>query len=395
MKKLNNSNVLFVTHSITSSPKDEWIDFLKQRCKRLVCIDHPFSYIKDDIRSSFAVYEHGKLIKKGICHCPANGRFSEFIFLLRDFILNIVWGLKAGKIDLCISLDPFNTFCMLLLRKIGRINKLIYYVIDYVPVRFLNKVKNSIYHFVDRRCCYNVDLIWNLSTRMQDGREINGVNLKKCAPSLIVPMGVDLSRIKPFEFSEIERQTIVYMGAFLHKQGIQLVLSVISDLIKDIPKLKFVIIGLGKYEKDMRKLINELKIEKYVDIKGYIKGHAQVEQILCKCAVGMATYRIEEDSFSYYADPGKVKVYLGCGLPVIITKFPLIAYKIEEEDAGYAIEYSAKELKEALLKLLTDDELYQKMRANAIKMSKDYNWNDICKRALSESCVDIGEEKIG
>jgi glycosyltransferase involved in cell wall biosynthesis len=226
---------------------------------------------------------------------------------------------------------------------------------------------------------------------MQEGRREKKVNIDRCAPSIVVPMGVDLSRIKLLAIEKIERHTIVYMGAFLEKQGIQLVLQVMPEIIKYVPKLKFIIIGVGEYESEIKKLIKELNLENYVELKGYIEDHVELEKILCNCAVGMATYRIDEFSFSYYADPGKVKVYLGCGLPVIITKFPLIAYEIEERKAGFAIQYDGNQLREALLKLLTDDELYSLMRNNAIAMSKQYNWYDICKNALEASGYSVKE----
>jgi glycosyltransferase involved in cell wall biosynthesis len=292
-----------------------------------------------------------------------------------------------GRFDVCISLDPLNTSSLLLYSKLGLIKKHIYYVIDYIPYRFKSNFKNKIYHFIDKICCYNVDYIWNVSPRMQIGRGENKVDLDKCAPALVTPMGVHLSRIKPLTNNEIERKTIVYMGAFLKKQGIQLILKVLPDVIARVGRLKFVIIGVGKYEPEIKRLIKEYKLEEYIDFRGYIEDHAQMEKELCKCAIGLAPYIIDMKSFSYYADPGKVKVYLGCGLPVIITKFPLIAYEIDERGAGIAIDYNEQELKDALIKMLSDDESYFEMRAKAIEMSSDYNWDNICKKALRESQI--------
>ncbi len=146
---------------------------------------------------------------------------------------------------------------------------------------------------------------------------------------------------------------------------------------------------MGEYEPEIKRLIKEYKLDEYIDFKGYIEDHVEMEKELCKAAIGLAPYMIEKKSFSYYADPGKAKVYLGCGLPVIITKFPLIAYEIDKRGAGVAIDYDEIELKEALIKLLTDDNLYFKMRTRAIEMSRDYNWNNICEKALLESRIKI------
>ena len=364
-----------------------WIDFLRPRCRELIYIDHPFSYKKGDIRTCLRIYKNGKLVSEKFF--PFSKKLPEILFYLKDFFLNLFLVPFRGKFDLCISLDPLNTSSLLLYRKIGLIKKLVYYVIDYIPYRFKSNIKNEIYHLIDKACCYNVDYIWNLSPRMQEGRGKNKVNLDKCATALIVPMGVDLSRIKPLADNEIERKTLVYIGTFLKKHGIQLVLKVLSDVIKEAGKIKFVMIGAGEYESEIKKLIKEYELEDYINLRGYIEDHAQLEKELCKYAVGLAPYMIEKTSFSYYADPGKVKVYLGCGLPVIITKFPLIAYEIDKRQAGIAIDYSEEDLKEALIKLLTDDAVYFKMRINAVEMSKDYNWNNICKKAFKETKINV------
>jgi glycosyltransferase involved in cell wall biosynthesis len=389
MKKLADSKVLFVTHSLTSSPKDEWIDYLLPRCKELVYIDHPFSYKKGDIRSCISVYKKGELVSQKFY--PFSKKLPEVLFYLKDIFLNFFLVLFRGRFDLCISLDPLNTSALLLYRKLRLIKKIIYYVIDYIPYRFNSKLKNEIYHLIDKVCCYNTDYIWNLSPRMQEGRGKNKVNLAKCAPDLVVPMGVDLSRIKPLADREIERKTLVYMGAFLEKQGIQLLLKVLPEVIKEAGKIKLVIIGVGEYEPEIKRLIKEYKLNEYIDFKGYIEDHVEMERELCKCAIGLAPYMIEKKSFSYYADPGKAKVYLGCGLPVVITKFPLIAYEIDRRGAGIAIDYDETELKAALIRLLNDDEFYFKARAKAITMSQDYNWNNICKKALEESQLKTGD----
>jgi len=383
---ISNLTVLFVTHSLTDWAKEEWVEFLRVRCKKLIFIDHPFSYsfsyYSKDIRSSITIFKNGQKVAKRYCRFPRN--FNDIFFYIKDCFLNVFWTLSIGKIDLCICLNPLNAFSLLGFRKIGLIKKLIYYVIDYIPNRFPSKAMNSFYHFIDKRCCYDVDYIWSLSPRMKEGRREKGIDIEKCAPSVIVPMGADLSRIEILPIEKIDRHTIVYMGALLEKQGIQLVLRVIPEIVKEVPDLKFVIIGKGAYEPQIRNLIKELGVENYIELKGYIKDHTEVEKILCRCAIGLATYTIDDNSFTYYTDPGKIKTYLGCGLPVVVTKFPLIAYEAEKNKAGFAIDYDNESLKKALLKLLIDDKLYAEMRRNALIMSKKYNWFDICKNALED-----------
>jgi len=265
----------------------------------------------------------------------------------------------------------------------------VYYVIDYVPNRFSNSFMNSIYHLIDRVCCRNVDVIWNLSVRMLEGRIAGGLNPAGCAPSVIVPMGVDLSRVRPLPLEEIGRHTVVYMGALLNNKGIRLALEVMPAVRKEVPDLRFVLVGAGADEEQIRQLASDLDLADVVEFKGYIQDHEELERILCRCAIGLAPYTEDSDNYVYYTDPGKPKVYIGCGLPVVITRLPLIADEIQAKRAGLVIDYQADTLTRALLRLLRDDAFYVECRRNAIGMSRMYNWADICERALRETGYDV------
>jgi glycosyltransferase involved in cell wall biosynthesis len=385
--RLDRSTVLYVTHSLTSSPKEEWITFLKSHCRRLICLDHPFSYKRGDIRSSVTVFEGGRVASRSYVSFPRGA--SELLFYAKDVVLNLLWGASHGRIDLAIATDPLNTFSLLPLRKIGLTRKLAYYVIDYVPERFPSRLRNSIYHAIDRACCRNVDIIWNLSPRMMEGRAANGLRLVESAPWLVVPMGVDLSRVRPLGLDEIQRHTVVYMGALLRKQGIHLALDVMPEVRRQVPDLKFVIVGVGEYESELKRRVAGLNLEDVVDFRGYIEDHEEVERLLCRCAIGLAPYEIDSGNYTYYTDAGKPKVYLGCGLPVVITRVPLIAYEIEEKRAGLVIEYTAEALRDALLRLLLDEALYAELRENAIAMSRKYQWSRICAEAVRATGYEV------
>lgn len=375
--------VLLVTHYLTSGPTDEWVKYLRYRAEKIVYIRHPFSYKEGDRRTSVIIYEQGEEKAKKNIPFPD---LPDLFYYLKDAFLNQILPLiGCSKFDLCISADCLNTFSLLPLRKTGFIKKLVYYSIDYSPVRFENSLMNSIYHFIERQSCYHADLIWDLSTRMMGGRAKNGVDISRCAPGLIVPTGAALKRIGRLDINEIKRHTMVFLGHLLEKQGLQLVIQVLPEIKKEIPDVKLVIVGGGEYERDLKDLSIRLGVENAVEFKGHIKSHEDVEGILSQCAVGLAPYIQDERSFTYYADPGKPKVYLGCGLPAVITRFPLIAEEIEKEGAGIAIDYDAGQLKSALIRLLKDDAFYKLARENAIRLSERYEWNNIFLRTLESS----------
>lgn len=387
VKFQRDSNILILSHFYKRTlkgggPPQDIRNFFKKKVNSIYYIEHPFPY-SDDHRSSLSIYKNGKLEKQFFTFRV----FGPQVFLyLFDIITTLYFLIRIKKkIDLCIALDNLNTLSVLPFKKAGLIQKLVYYTIDYTPFRFENKILNLIYHYIDRIACYNSDTIWVVSPRMISARKNNGVNSKKTAPSISLPIGTNLENIKLLPTSLINRYQIAFVGILLEKQGIQLILESLPRIIQSIPNLKFVIIGQGEYYSELKIQAKKLNIEKFVTFKGFIKDHKEVEKILCKSAVGVAPYVPMPDNFSIYADPGKVKLYVACGLPVVITDVSHIANVIKSKKAGIKIEYTVDSIVKALIQLLSNDTLYKEIRQNAIKLSKNYDTNTLIAKALDKT----------
>lgn len=386
MKLSKNSNVLIISHFYKRAiagggPPQEVRDFFLPKVKRVYYIEHPFPYANDH-RSSMTVYENG-VLKRQIFTPSLKG--SQILFYILDIFLTFYFVIRAKtKFDLCVALDNLNTISILPFRKLGLIKKLVFYTIDYSPLRFENKLLNKVYHLIDRIACYNSDKIWILSERMIEARKINKVDSRKSALHILLPMGANLSRVKILPLKKINRYDIVYVGHLLEKQGVQLVLEALPKIISKIPNLRFIVIGQGEYEQKLRSLTKKLKISNHVVFKGFVKDHKLVENILCRSAVGVAPYVPSPNNYTFYTDPGKPKLYLGCGLPVVITDVPASARVIQKKQAGIIIDYNIESLERALLFLLTDGN-YEKYRANAIKLSKEYDTDILIQKALDKT----------
>lgn len=385
-----NSNVLILNHffvrTVASGPAQDLRDFLLEKVNSVVHIEHPFPYngkLGEDTRSALSIYEQGELKRQ--FYFP-HWRGPDVSFYIKDFLATQYFLMKSGRcFDLCVALDNLNTISVLPWRKLGVIKKLVYYTIDYNPQRFASHLLNSLYHLVDKICCYQVDAIWNLAERMMEGRSQKGIDIRKTAPSILVPMGVHLSRIKILPVDKIQRHTIVYLGTLSESYGIQLVLKVLPDIRRSHPDIKFIIIGKGDNEGTLKTMARQLGLEDCVEFKGFIKDNQDVENILCQCAIGIATYISTGENFVYYTDPGKPKQYLGCGLPVVITRVPAIAGDIEKAGAGVVVEYNEESLKQALIKLLTNDDFYRDCRQKAIEFSKSFDMGHILENALHKT----------
>ena len=285
--------------------------------------------------------------------------------------------------DLYLGFDNLNALSGLVLRRFGIVKKCLYYVIDYNPVRFRNRLMNKVYHKIDQYCVRHCDETWNLSPRMKEGRKkyfnFSGGN------QIAMPIGIWFNRIKPGQ-NKSEIKKLAFMGHVLKKQGVQYVIAAISKIIKKIPNFSFEVIGGGDYLPELKKLARELKIDKYVNFYGFIESHEKVEQLLSSCDVAVAIYDKHDEagnlSFTYFADPGKIKSYLAGGLPVLLTDVSHNAKEIEKLGCGKIITADKRSIADAVVSMLKNEKKIARMRENALKYAEKFDWNKIFGKNL-------------
>ncbi len=376
----NYGNVVIVTHESTTGPAHDLRDYLKDKTNNLLFISHPLLFVKTSYEKSsyLEFYKNGRLKKKSIA---VHFTGPELILYLKDSLLTFYWVLVSNtKWNLYVGNGNLNAFVGLLLKLTGRVNKVIFYCIDYVPERFSNKLLNNFYHFIDRIAVENCDKIWNLSRRMSLARERKWD--KKIKNQIVVPIGAWFGRIKRLPFSKVDKSEIIYMGALIEKQGIQLVLKAMPKIRHKIKDVSFTIIGRGPYEKELKSMISDLNLEEAVNFMGYIEDHREVENTIAKASLAVATY--PKNTFTYYTDPGKVKSYLAAGVPVVITKVPLISYDIEKRKCGIIVDYDENSLAARIIEFLSDEEKLKEYRKNALEFAKEFDWNKVFDKALND-----------
>jgi len=227
---------------------------------------------------------------------------------------------------------------------------------------------------------------------MAEQRERRGIRKDESAPQLLVPIGTSFQRIRRRSLQEINRKAIVFMGHLREHQGTELIIDALPEIIREVPDAKLIIVGKGPMESALKERTKRAGLEKHVEFLGFMENHVEIENVLATCAVGVAPYAPSPYSYTLYTDPAKPKTYMACGLPVIITKVPRIAYEIETYKAGIVISYSKEEFVKATVTLLTDDELYGEYRKNAIMFASKYEWNDIFHRTLASMKLGIARE---
>lgn len=389
MEIAKKAKVLILSHGyreteIGGGPPQDIRDYLKEGVEAIDYMVYPFPHANFHY-VYFSRYKHGKLVRKIRSYQLIGPEWLQYI---QHFFITFYFLLMARtKYDICFALDDLSFLSVYPFRLIKVVRSLIYYSIDYTPKRFKNSLMNYLYHLADKIACMNSDTNWVVSTHMVDARRDNSVRVEEASPFLEVPIGFRQKEIKIIPYSGIDRYHLMFVGILLEKQGLEIVLKAMPKIVERFPQARLTIIGTGEHEDNLKTLARELRITNVIKFLGFVEDHREVERLLTKAGVGLAPYKPIEGSFTYYADPGKIKLYLGCGLPVVTTSVPVVAKDLKEKKAGVVIGFTPNDFYKAIEELLEDTAKYKSFRANALKMSKDFDVDSILRSAIENTNI--------
>ena len=379
--RLKESKVVIAVHeAIPVGPSHDLRDFLlENKIQELLFIAHPLTFLKEFYKKSsrYEMYREGKLISKKTAF---HYRLPDVLLYGKDVFYSIFWSLlQDKKFDAYIGIDPLNAFAGLVLKKLGKVEKVAYYSIDYFTNRFENKILNKIYHFIDKLCVKNADETWNLSSMMALAREqYNHMDRKIFNTQITVPIGVWVNKVKRKKFNEINKKKIVFIGSFLPLMGIDLILEAMPIIARKIPNIQLDIVGGGPEDVSLRQLASNLEMDKNIKFHGWVSKKERLEKILSDAAVGLAPFNtLILDDQVRNADPAKLKDYMLWGMPVIVTDAIANSKQIENAGCGIVIEYKVEDLVDAVIKLLLDESLLKQYRRNAVSFVEQFDYERI------------------
>lgn len=370
-------NIVIVAHKFLTQPDDELIVFLNDRkYTNVMHIRHSFSDAPD--RSSYySWYKDGVLHKEfrtwDYKSLPEPLLYAKELFFTCKWIIasRVRWNSYIGMDGLLILFGN-------LLRGIGRVRKTMFWSMDFVPEsRFRSGLKNKAYHWINTLSYKSADEMWDISPRMAEAREkYLGMEEGDYKLRKVVPYGMWVDRVRRYSYEQCEQNTLVFMGHLIEKQGVQVVIRAIPAILKRLPEFRFKIIGGGNYKEDAEQLARNLNVSQVCSFLGKIDDIRIVEDEIAKSAVAIAPYVKALDTWTYYADPGKVKTYLACGVPVLLTDIPWNAKDIEEKGCGKIITEDVDDIVEKIL-LLMDKNRNESYRKNAIEYSRSFDYENI------------------
>ncbi|HYD35461.1 MAG TPA: glycosyltransferase [Vitreimonas sp.] len=377
------NKVIIVSHVLGTVPFADLEKFLlEKKLEQLLVISHPLLAEAQPQGSLLKQYHHQHLTRQSNFKLPFFTPPVSFIF---DFFLTLWWIISTQqKWQVMVGLNNLSVLAGLCLRKLGLVEKVVYYTIDFTPERFSQHWLNEGYHWLDKWCVKHADMTWNVSPRIAEGREkIRGLAQAEYPRQVVVSIGVWLDRIQDYLTQPRKKHHIVYAGGLAPHQGVETLLRSLPRVLKTIPDVTLTVIGSGQQQQFLNELAIELGINEHVEFTGYLAHHHQVEEKLCTGELAIAMYNKTFDRWSKYADPSKMKSYLACGLPIITTNVTYMGAVLEKNECGVVIKDDSEVLAQTIIKVLRNREQLKTWRKNALQLAVAYDWRNIYQTAFN------------
>ena len=209
----------------------------------------------------------------------------------------------------------------------------------------------------------------------------------------IIPNGVAPERFKPeIDCSSLKeklgisgRKVILTVSHLVKRKGHQKVIQALPEVLKKVPGAVYLIVGEGPEENNLRESARRCGLEHQVIFAGSVSPGDLPLYYNAADVFIMASYAIEEEGDF----EGFGIVFLeanACGKPVIGGKSGGVEEAVVEGETGLLVNpLNEKEIAEALVRLLTDEELSGKLgKRGRERTEKELNWLTISRRILKE-----------
>lgn len=204
-----------------------------------------------------------------------------------------------------------------------------------------------------------------------------------------LPPGVDISRFTPAAKSvELQKKwgiedvpVIVSIGRLVARKGSDQLIKAMPEVLKQFPKSKLLLVGTGNYQKRLKRLVQNLKVEESVIFTGRV-DHDLLPDYFRLGDIFAAPCRSRYGGLEV---EGLGIVYLeasACGVPVIAGKSGGAPDAVLDGKTGLLVNgRDHREVSAALIKLLSDQPLRQKMGADGrVWMEQLWSWEGIGAR---------------
>ena len=281
-------------------------------------------------------------------------------------LFDLIWPFELRRYFLAVSFSPHLTLRNLFLKKLGLIQLVVHWNIDYSPVRFQNRFLNFIYTRMDKFSVVNSDIQIDLSKSALTKRLLS-YKLNLTSKNFVIPVGTTF-KSEP-ELEAVPTLHFVFLGKFNWNQDIDLLMQVFSDEKINELDINLHLIGDGENFSRIKNKYSSNKIIFYGN-----KSQSEIDLILRKCHIGLAPYVSDPKNFTSFADPSKIKKYSEFALPLIMTDIPPNSKELSDLGVALVGPCNYDFFKSSVLRLYLDTNLRKSMSSKSKIYCKENDW---------------------
>ena len=237
----------------------------------------------------------------------------------------------------------------------------------------------SYIHGVERWMANRCEQLITCSAYMRDHvADIYGLEEDRVA---VVPNGIDPSELVPMDdlaslrasFAQPHEKLVLLVGRLVYEKGFQLALEALPGLIERVPGTRFIVAGSGTAEEDLRRQASELGLDAHGTFVGWIGDD-----------VLHSLYRIADLTVvpSIYEPFGLVALEaMASGCPCLVADTGGLREVVPRDGVGLRFRSRDPESLGAMAeRLLTDEELRERLVAEASEHVLSFDWADIARQ---------------
>jgi glycosyltransferase involved in cell wall biosynthesis len=370
------SSFAIVANGFAQGPAQALRDYLVERRARVVTVLHPLTR-EEGRRHVVTDHAAGALTRSRSTLVPLRPPLS--------FAVDPVVPLRLPKVDLWFGFNPLACARGLLARRLGQADRVVLWSVDFVPDRFgRGSLLTKLYDRLDHLCCTHADARVELAEAARAARLAHHRMSEEATPTYVVPMGAWVARAPQTPEHGYRARRVVFLGHLVSRQGVALLLDAFAELRTRDPALELDIVGEGPELETLKTRSASLGLERAVRFHGFVEDEAEIERILASASVAVAPYEPSEETFSRFADPGKLKRYLAAGLPIVLTDVPPNAGELAREAGAEIVAFDPGALASAVESALGSPERWRERRELALRYAQRFDWEILLGRLLAD-----------
>jgi glycosyltransferase involved in cell wall biosynthesis len=375
LRHLTECSVAIVANGFADGNAQALRDYLVGRgAGSVTTISHPLVR-EDGGRHEIRRWNRGQLVSSRTVRLPSLPPAT--------YPLDLLAPLLPPRVDAWMGFNALACWQGLAARAAGRVGVVAYWCVDYVDNRFGRNPLTWLFDRVDRFCCRHANARFEVSEAALAARtERHSGDTRQLAPARVVPMGAWLDRVRTTDLENFHHRRVVYLGHLVPRQGVHLLVDALALLRRRGLVINADVVGRGPLERELRARAAGCGVGDTVTFHGFVPDHQDVERILAGGSVAIAPYDTDVDSFTRFADPGKLKAYLAAGLPILLTEVPPNSRSLAEAGVAEIVPFRAEAFADALERLLADEEDWRRRREAALEQGRRYDWSRIFPPAL-------------